>query len=456
MPFHSVARPLLELFRPHRDRIRLDVLRPPTLDQLARVLADRPNFYHVLHFDGYGTFPQHGNHAQFYAQHGVQGRLLFEHEDGTPHEVTGEALGGVLAGKGVPIVLLNACQSGMTRPEALYPSVGNQLLRAGTCGVVAMAYSVYVQTAVRFVARLYEALMNGEELARATALAREDLQVHAQRSSPIGEIPLQDWIVPTLFEAMPVGAVATPVRTLRLNPMLLHDQQAQAGTEIDCTEPPAYGFVGRDETILELERAFQRETAVLLSGMAGVGKTETAVGFARWRAESGALQGPVFFFNFEHYLPLSQVYDRIGQMFQKAIKEQLGQEWHLLDAAQRQRIAVEVLRQVPCLLVWDNFEPVAGFPSGTPSVWTSAEQHELRDFVRALHGGQTKVLITSRRDESWLGNLYHVELAGLSLPDAQELAVRVLRRAGLPAQQIRDLPAYDTLLRYLRGNPLAI
>jgi hypothetical protein len=60
VPFHSVARPLLELFRPHRDRIRLDVLRPPTLDQLARVLAERPNFYHVLHFDGHGTFPQQG------------------------------------------------------------------------------------------------------------------------------------------------------------------------------------------------------------------------------------------------------------------------------------------------------------------------------------------------------------------------------------------------------------
>jgi hypothetical protein len=30
VPFQSVARPLLELFRPHRDRIRLDVLRPTT------------------------------------------------------------------------------------------------------------------------------------------------------------------------------------------------------------------------------------------------------------------------------------------------------------------------------------------------------------------------------------------------------------------------------------------
>ena len=218
----------------------------------------RPNFYHVLHFDGHGTFPQGGHSAQFYAQPGVQGRLLFEGEDGRPREVTGEELGGLLAGKGVPVVLLNACQSGMTHPESLYPSVGNQLLKAGVRGVVAMAYSVYVQTAVHFMARLYQGLMHGEELARAVALAREALRVHPQRFSPVGEIPLRDWVVPVLFEAAPVRVTTKPTRTLRLNPELLHDQQATAGTEIDCPEPPAFGFVGRDGVILELERAFQR------------------------------------------------------------------------------------------------------------------------------------------------------------------------------------------------------
>lgn len=340
VPFQSVARPLLELFRPHRDRIRLDVLRPPTFEQLARVLAERPNFYHVLHFDGHGTFPQGGGRpARFYGQTGAQGRLLFEHEDGTPHEVTGKDLGGILANKGVPVVLLNACQSGMTRPDALYPSVGNQLLKAGACGVVAMAYSVYVQTAVRFMARLYEALMNGAELARAVALARDDLRAQPQRFSPVGDIPLRDWVVPTLFEAAPVRAVTKPVRALHLDPALLQDQQAKAGAEIECPQPPAYGFVGRDSVILQLERAFQTETVVLLSGMAGVGKTETAVGFARWRTETGALSGPIFFFRFEHYLPLAQVCDRVGQVFQQVIKEQLQQEWHLLNAEQRRRLA---------------------------------------------------------------------------------------------------------------------
>lgn len=191
-------------------------------------------------------------------------------------------------------------------------SVGNQLLKAGVCGVVAMAYSVYVQSAVRFMARLYEGLINGEELSRAVALGREELRSHPQRFSPIGEIELHDWVVPVLFESSPVHLTKKPLHELRLDPNLLQDQQTKAGAEIDCPEPPAFGFVGRDGVILELERAFQRETIVLLEGMAGVGKTETAMGFARWLAETGALGGPIFFFRFEHYLPLAQVCDRVG------------------------------------------------------------------------------------------------------------------------------------------------
>jgi hypothetical protein len=44
VPFQSVARPLLELFRPHRDRVRLDVLRPPTFEQLAKGLCNALSF----------------------------------------------------------------------------------------------------------------------------------------------------------------------------------------------------------------------------------------------------------------------------------------------------------------------------------------------------------------------------------------------------------------------------
>jgi tetratricopeptide (TPR) repeat protein len=108
-------------------------------------------------------------------------------------------------------------------------------------------------------------------------------------------------------------------------------------------------------------------------------------------------------------------------------------------------------------MIWDNFEPVAGFPTGAASAWTPDEQRAPRDFLRDLRDGQTKVLLTSRRDEPWLGNIYRrVEVTGLTLVEAQELAVRVMQRAVLQPQQIKALPQYNDLLQYLHGNPLAI
>jgi len=123
VPFQSVARPLLELFRPHRDRVHLDVLRPSTFERLGQVLAEKPGYYHVVHFDGHGAFPSELYDAaaasQFYGEPGAQGLLAFEGEDGKSRLVTGEELGKVLARSRVPVVLLNACQSGMTHPESL-------------------------------------------------------------------------------------------------------------------------------------------------------------------------------------------------------------------------------------------------------------------------------------------------------------------------------------------------
>jgi hypothetical protein len=44
----------------------------------------------------------------------------------------------------------------------------------------------------------------------------------------------------------------------------------------------------------------------------------------------------------------------------------------------------------------------------------------------------------------------------LPLAEAQELAVRILQRAGLQPQDIKALPQYNDLLTYLRGNPLSL
>lgn len=459
VPFQSVARSLLELFRPHPDRIRLDILRPPTFERLAEVLASKPNYYHVLHFDGHGTFPHAGATKQVQALLKLQGQLMFEREDGGLRAVKGEELGKLLAGKGVPAVILNACQSGMTYPEALYPSLGNQILLAGVGGVVAMAYSVYVEAARQFMARLYQGLINGEELARAAAIAREGLGEHPDRFSPVGMVPIRDWIVPVVLQTGPIRLVPESPRSLQLGDAPSGYRQEAGDAEINFPASSPLGLVGRDGVLLEMERAFQEQTVVLLGGWAGAGKTEVALSFARWRAETGGLNGAAFFFSFEHYLPLARVCDGVGQLFSEAIHKLTGRDWSLMTLDQQRQVALAILREVPCLLIWDNFEPVKGFPSWATSQWTTQEQGELRDFLRDLRGGQTKVILTSRRDEAWLGGIYsRVGIGGLKLREAQELGYSVIRHSGMNLSEIRHLPPQSSneLLNHLGGNPLVI
>ena len=123
---------------------------------------------------------------------------------------------------------------------------------------------------------------------------------------------------------------------------------------------PDNGFIGRDETLLMLDRAFDEHTVVLLHAYAGQGKTTTAVEFARWYAQTGGL-GPqpiVLFTSFESHTDLADVLNEIGQ--------QAIQDWTSINELQEKRQRVQqVLRQVPVLWIWDNVEPVAGFPAGT-------------------------------------------------------------------------------------------
>ena len=454
--FQSMARPLLDIFRPHMTRIQLDLLRPPTFEKLQQVLSEKPNFYHILHFDGHGLFPQSTkcNSLTSHSEEDFPGQLAFKKAGGGTHLVSGAKLGKLLSGKGVPLVILNACQSGMTDPDALYPSVGGELIKTGALGVVAMAYSVYVDTAVQFMTRVYESLINGKTLSRAVTIAREALAVQDKRDSPVGPIPLQDWVVPVLFQSGEVQLFPPSENEVNLDASIIDGKPTDAGTEINLPGEPDYDFIGRDTDILKLEESFEEETIVLLQAMAGVGKSTTAVGFARWWKETNALQGPIFFFSFESYTTLLQVCDCIGGVFREIIKAQLQVEWHLLDIAQRRRLAVDILRQIPCLLIWDNFEPVAGFPRGIPSSWKKEEQEGLKEFLKALSGGATKVILTSRIEERWLGRCYKtIKLQGLNSLDAMKLAGKVLDRAGVNRQELRP---YHKLLNYLQGNPLAI
>ena len=406
---------------------------------------------------------------------GPHGYLLFENPEATDNieHVDGLRLGNLLAETGVPVLVLNACQSAradlslapqdvtaaladvQTRVRA-YGSLAQVVVDAGVAGVVAMRYSVYVVTAAQFIGDLYAALLEGLPLGSAVSRGRKQLAAQPNREIAFEARPLQDWVVPVVYEAVPVNLFPTPRGDEQLHITM---NPAQAGRERVLLDPslpagPDAGFYGRDETLLALDRAFDHQRVVLLHAFAGAGKTSTAVEFARWYTHTGGIQGPVLFTPFERHITLGGVLDQLGAAYEQQL-EGAGIQWLTLDEPQRLQVALQLVAQLPLLWIWDNVEPVAGFPPGSRSAWSDQEQQELAGFLRTIQDTKAKVLVTSRRDEQeWLGGVpRRVKLPPMPMAEGVQLARAVADKQGHRLTQVAD---WRPLLAYAQGNPLTI
>ena len=490
VPFRSVASRLIKgLDEANRETYDLDVLRPPTFEQLGRVLRrarqeGRP--YHVVHFDGHGTYRENAEPGALAGvlrglsplvlggtRPGKHGFLLFENPklEKNAELIDGTSLGQLLAEAQVPVLVLNACRSAHAEPAAepgtvtdphsqvrAFGSFAQEVMDAGVAGVVAMRYNVYVVTAAQLVAELYASLGRGSALGEAVTLGRKNLHDNPLRGVAFDPIPLQDWSVPVVFEAAPVQLFPKTKENERagLQIRIAAGDTSSASGSLDSSlpPPPDAGFFGRDETLLALDRAFDRDDIVLLHAYAGSGKTATSAEFARWYSLTGGVEGPVLFTSFEHYLTLPRVLDRIGQVFGTML-ENAGIHWLALEDAQRRDIALQVLAQIPVLWIWDNVEPVAGFPAGTESAWSGEEQAELVSFLRDARGTKAKFLLTSRRDErAWLGDLpTRIAVPAMPMTERLQLARALATKHG---RRLSDVEDWRPLLAFTRGNPLTL
>ena len=427
---------------------------------------------------------------------GRHGFLLFENPQHPENValVDGPTLGSLLVETDVPVLVLNACRSahadvereqGATdgasdpggapqstqapadpheRVRAL-GSLAQEVMDAGVAGVVAMRYNVYVVTAAQFVADLYAALVRGQTLGDAVTMGRKQLAANPDRAIAYDPRPLQDWCVPVVYESMPIGLF--PAREEADGPVIMiHAGDTASGRgslDKDLPRPPDAGFFGRDETLLALDRAFDTQWVVLLHAFAGSGKTATSAEFARWYALTGGLgdgQQAVLFTSFETKKPLFQVLNTLGNAFGGGIRYQdkdgSQRPWDAITSPQERRDAVlQVLKHVPVLWIWDNVEPITGFPKGTPSAWSDAEQRELADFLRDCRSTKARFLLTSRRDEEdWLGDLpRRIKVPPMPMQERVELTRALAEKRGRRISEVAD---WRPLLRFTEGNPLTI
>ena len=444
--YRSISRPLVDLIRKEKLPASVQVLRPPTFDNLVKHLKAKPSFYHLLHFDGHGGYGSSAPDPVAGLFRGHEGRLMFEKDDGKPDEITASALDEQLKGCTVPFVVLNACRSAQLDAQAAegraFASVAGALVHAGFRGVLAMAYNLTVTGAQQFLPAFYRHLFKQGSLLEAAREGRRQMYLRPSRSAWNPDVKLQDWLLPVVYQQredfdLSFGGKAAP---------------PGEGVPLPeaATVPDALAFVGRDAAIHGLERALRAPAAgILVHGLAGVGKTTLARHFLQWLRDTGGLEHPPLWFSFDDIRSAAFVLNQVGRALFGAQfdSDQLDDYARLIRA----------LRQNPLLLVWDNFESARGFqPERVSGLLTEADQHRLRDFLQALRGGATKVLLTSRSEESWLPaeDCRRVLLGGLRGEELWDYAAAVIKALQLPVDRNdKDLQA---LLGDLDGHPVLI
>lgn len=202
--YRTITRPLLEMLENNpQARIVIEQVRPGTWPALLQHLEDTrqrhgEGYYHILHFDLHGSvlgqevlqeklrsgawatplaFDTPGEHPEF---KGRQAFLFFEtDQDGQAEAVPAKALAQELQKHQIPLVVLNACQSGQpTRGEEdrTESSLGARLVEAGALGVIAMRYSVTVSAARLLMGTFYGQLAQGADPLVALRRGRQELK----------------------------------------------------------------------------------------------------------------------------------------------------------------------------------------------------------------------------------------------------------------------------------------
>jgi len=442
------ALPLVDAVEALGGLVQLHLLTPPTYPALGMELARARKAgqpYHVVHFDGHGTYDRNIG----------LGGLCFEQPqdtqriEGRRHQtIHTDQLGPLLRDQRIPLVFLEACQT--AQAEQASDSVASELLKVGVASVVAMSHSVLVETSRRFVAAFYAALAEGARVGDAMLAGQTNLHDDSFRGRVfgVGDFRLRDWFVPVLFQEREDPQLFTATPAPETQEITRTRLRAKLGELPPC---PATGFIGRSRELLALERLLLQEQDseryAVLRGQGGEGKTALAVEFARWQVRSQRVERAAFV-SLERDGHTAAVLNALGPQlagsnFPMATS---GEEEPSLQHLER------ALREQETLLVLDNLESVLPPPYlETPKALSEDAREQLTALLalcqRLLQVGNTRIVFTSREalPAPFAGELNRIELARLSREDAVKLVERALNQepdsaaADARQQDIEDL-----------------
>ncbi|MGZ5445072.1 MAG: tetratricopeptide repeat protein [Thermoanaerobaculia bacterium] len=449
------ALPLVDAMEALGGLVRIHVLDPPTLpalrDELDRARRAREP-YHVVHFDGHGVYDRHaGLGGLCFEDPQDLGRL----EKRRHLTVYTNELGPLLSDHRIPLVFLEACQSGLA--EKASESVASELLKVGVASVVAMSHSVLVETARRFVQAFYDALARGARVGDAMLEGQRTLKDDTFRGRIFGagELRLEDWFVPVLFQEKDDPQL---FRTTS-SPQTQEDVKTRLAARLgDLPSEPETGFIGRSRDLLALQRLLRQDARAryaVVRGQGGEGKTALAAEFARWMVRSHQIPRAAFV-SVETYSNVSAVLDAIGRQLVPAYSVATFQE---LEQA---ILPVErALTEQSTLLVVDNMESILLPPYlDTPEALSEEARRELGAILelcqRLNAKGDTRVVFTSREalPAPFDAERNRRELHRLDREDAVKLVERTLNEgdAGAGAAGDAAREAIEQLVDAVHGH----
>ena len=223
-----------------------------------------------------------------------------------------------------------------------------------------------------------------------------------------------------------------------------------------------YGCLGRGSDLIALDEAFRASSVVVLSGPAGVGKTELAREYGRRTAETGeqGSPGPVIFSSLD-YMSADGTSTYTGPGYTGPgytgpgllrILHELGTTLGGMRFAHQppdlqRRWLLDYFGRNPSLLIWDDLDSVLAFLEPRDS-------QDLLGFLGDLAALPIRVLVTCQ-DSEWTAKLGFAHarhlLGGLEQDGARALADAILDAKG----EVIDGPL-EELVDLLRGNPLAL
>jgi tetratricopeptide (TPR) repeat protein len=466
-PRNSIP-PVLDACDQLGGQVEVEFCDPPTLARLEQMISEarkarRP--YHIVHFDGHGTYlPKTG-----------VGALVFEDEEAKTDLVKGTRFGDLMARQDVPLVLLEACRGADLSDRPVFGSLAPALLDSGVGSVVAFSHSVHIRAARIFVERFYKELIARQSVGSAVQEARAAMLATPKRFLHLGpqaeSIELEDWFIPQLYQVgidpvlLPLDYAPPVGEGPRVSP------RPSSPVSLPGFPPePMYRFHGRAQELLEIERAFRKHNAVVISGMGGMGKTALSREAAAWWLRTGRFDKTIFI-SFERKAGAMNAVQLIGRALEgDDFSSRLDND---TDEGQW-KTAVRLFHEQRALVVWDNFEstlPIYQNDSPLPmgeglgvrenelTTFTPEARTQLQNLYQDLIAGKPKgrLLVTCRPQETGLPGIKEYPLEGLSRPDSLHLLAAALDVKGISTER----PGYERhemeeLLDLLADHPLSL